>query len=374
MAGRSGSDIGAPGGLMMDVGLHGSQRGRKAGVAFNMKSNYTMAAQPELLLNLTSQRNDSLNMHTERQNSGTKPRISFGYKFNSNRVGQGGSVLRGAKQPLSNGNNERHLDGAKGMAKFNKYRTINSGSPYDESRALAARFLNQKSLEQAVDQAGLVVSPHDLDPIATSHRSKIFETKKLSVLNIANKVNDHVGHLKTILGHGPGTQLFGSLAKHQIPPGGSSVINGSVRMGIGAHAGSGVIIENERSRSRGKNQNQQALQARQILVQQYNQFGHERGNPVPSLLVTPNDREEKTKSQMIIKNKNNKPKAAASDEKHSNSNGQIDQANKDLANSNLPDIYKKFFFEEDPKETTNAHSALGKTSKVRVVVSRLAQE
>ena len=77
---------------------------------------------------------------------------------------------------------------------------------------------------------------------------------------------------------------------------------------------------------------------------------------------------------MIIKNKNNKPKAAASDEKHSNSNGQIDQANKDLANSNLPDIYKKFFFEEDPKETTNAHSALGKTSKVRVVVSRLAQE
>jgi len=76
-----------------------------------------------------------------------------------------------------------------------------------------------------------------------SHRSKVFETKKFSVLNIAAKQQDKLPQYKTILGHGQGTQLHGSLAKHSEPPGGSSVVNGAVRIGFGSNAGSGVIID-----------------------------------------------------------------------------------------------------------------------------------
>lgn len=70
---------------------------------------------------------------------------------------------------------------------------VGHGSPYDESRALAAKFLNQGSSVRAVEDAGLAASARDVDPAATSHRSKIFESKKLSVLNIATRMNDHVG-------------------------------------------------------------------------------------------------------------------------------------------------------------------------------------
>jgi len=76
-----------------------------------------------------------------------------------------------------------------------------------------------------------------------SHRSKVFETKKFSVLNIATKQQDKLPQYKTILGHGQGTQLHGSLAKHSEPPGGTNVVNGAVRIGFGSNAGSGVIID-----------------------------------------------------------------------------------------------------------------------------------
>lgn len=43
--------------------------------------------------------------------------------------------------------------------------------------------------------------------------SKVFESKKLSVIQIADKNKDLIPHYKTILGQGGGTFGGGSLAK-----------------------------------------------------------------------------------------------------------------------------------------------------------------
>lgn len=109
-----------------------------------------------------------------------------------------------------------------------------------------------------------------------THRSKVFESKKLSVLNIAEKNKDKIPQYRTILGHGPGTYGYGSLAKNQAP---TSSMAGTNQLGMGSAAASGIIFESdERSRSVGIEQKKQALQARNLFVKHFGLYGHQQSN------------------------------------------------------------------------------------------------
>ena len=75
-------------------------------------------------------------------------------------------------------------------------------------------------------------------------------------------------------------------------PGGSSSIGGVPRLGIGQHAGSGIVMDNERSKSvglNGFNQKKESLKAHSKFISHIHPHGHQTSNMIPSLLKNEKD-------------------------------------------------------------------------------------
>ena len=160
-----------------------------------------MGHQARPSVNYVSQQLDQLQVQVDAQR--TKPRISFGYKFNTNRNANRGAAsgaLGKHNQSMMNGlPNTKNMTSLAAMPKKQKHGNI---AEHDEARTLAARFLHlgSQDMERNSLHGSNGSGAMDSGAVPHSHRSKIFESKKLSVLNIATRINDHVAQYKTILG------------------------------------------------------------------------------------------------------------------------------------------------------------------------------
>lgn len=84
-----------------------------------------------------------------------------------------------------------------------------------------------------------------------------------------------------------------------------------------------------------------------MFVQHFNQFGHEKSNLVPSLLVTQRDRDERSKRKRAENTGAREvDDYAGRDERAFQSQRRVSDPSNVLGESNLPDIYKKFFMED----------------------------
>lgn len=140
------------------------------------------------------------------------------------------------------------------------------GGMMTETKTKNARFMQPVVPALPLNQVRTQEEFHEqsFKTMPATQWSKVFESKKMSVMQIAAQNKDRMPHYKTILGQGGGTFGGGALARKQMP---SSALNGQTQLSMGQPAQSGVVFNpEERSYSVGREKKRLDAQAHNLFV------------------------------------------------------------------------------------------------------------